>query len=151
MSTVRGEPQWMASAVALAVVPGGSITRLACTRGSPGCCWWRGGPGLPGGGSRRCCSAALGCAMNRTSGGCAGRWPTRGSTSPRPRGAGTRRGEGLLGAAAPWFVLLLVPAYGLMQQAVLQRPLQDQAAVDSRTGLLRYEPWCRMAGEALTC
>ena len=56
---------------------------------------------------------------------------------------------GLLGAAAPWFVLLLVPAYGLMQQAVLLRPLQDQAAVDSRTGLLRYEPWCRMAGEAL--
>lgn len=56
---------------------------------------------------------------------------------------------GLLGAAAPWFVLLLVPAYGLMQQAVLHRPLQDQAAVDSKTGLLCYEPWCRMAGEAL--
>ena len=56
---------------------------------------------------------------------------------------------GLLGAAAPWFVVLLVPAYGLMQQAVLRRPLQDQAAVDSKTGLLRYEPWCRMAGETL--
>jgi len=56
---------------------------------------------------------------------------------------------GLLGAAAPWFVLLLVPGHVMMQQAVLHRPLQDQAAVDSKTGLLRYEPWCRMAGDEL--
>jgi len=50
---------------------------------------------------------------------------------------------GLLGADAPWFIVLLVPAFGLLQQAVLHRPLQEQADRDSKTGLLRYEPWRR--------
>ena len=52
---------------------------------------------------------------------------------------------GLLGAAAPWSVPLLLPAYGLLQQAVLHRPLREQAALDCKTGLLRYEPWLRAA------
>ena len=56
---------------------------------------------------------------------------------------------GLLGAAAPWSMLLLLPAYGLMQQAVLHRPLRDQAALDCKTGLLRYEPWLQAATERL--
>ena len=54
---------------------------------------------------------------------------------------------GLVAAAAPWFVLMLLPAFGLMQQAVLHQPLRDQADVDSKTGLLQYEPWRRVATE----
>ncbi|RIJ71279.1 GGDEF domain-containing protein [Nakamurella silvestris] len=50
---------------------------------------------------------------------------------------------GLLGADAPWFIVLLVPSFGLLQQAVLHRPLQEQADRDAKTGLLRYEPWRR--------
>ena len=48
---------------------------------------------------------------------------------------------GLVGQAGPWFVLLFLPVYGLMQQAVLHRPLRDQATTDAKTGLLRYESW----------
>jgi hypothetical protein len=79
--------------------------------GAPGCCWWPRRSWSSWRWSRRCCSAALGCAMNRTSGGCAGRWPTR-VLPHRGRGVGARRVTGLLGAAAPWFVLLLVHGAG---------------------------------------
>ena len=52
---------------------------------------------------------------------------------------------GLLGVTSPWFVLLLLPVFGLMQQAVLNRPLRDQAGVDAKTGLLQYERWLGLA------
>ena len=40
-----------------------------------------------------------------------------------------------------WFAVLLVPAYGLLQQAALFDPLRREAARDDKTGLLRWEPW----------
>ena len=54
---------------------------------------------------------------------------------------------GLLGASAPWFVLLLVPAYGFLQQSVLHRPLQERATRDPKTGLLHFNAWQRLASD----
>ena len=56
---------------------------------------------------------------------------------------------GLIAMAAPWFLFLLIAPWGLMQQAALQRPLQERAAVDAKTHLLQYESWRQLAiGEA---
>lgn len=44
-------------------------------------------------------------------------------------------------ARLPWFGLLLVPVYALVQQAALFDPLRREAARDDKTGLLRWEPW----------
>jgi diguanylate cyclase (GGDEF)-like protein len=56
---------------------------------------------------------------------------------------------GLLGANAPWFVLLLVPAYAFLQQSVLHRPLQELASRDHKTGLLHFNAWHRLASEEI--
>ncbi len=56
---------------------------------------------------------------------------------------------GLVAATDPWFVLLLLPAYGFLQQSVLHRPLQDQATRDPKTGLLRFDTWQRNAGQEI--
>lgn len=56
---------------------------------------------------------------------------------------------GLLGAGAPWFVLLLIPAYGFLQQSVLHRPLQEQATRDPKTGLLVFTAWQQLAAEEI--
>jgi diguanylate cyclase (GGDEF)-like protein len=48
-------------------------------------------------------------------------------------------------ASAPWFVLLLPPVYGLAQQAALHEPLRELANVDTKTGVLRFESWRRVA------
>jgi diguanylate cyclase (GGDEF)-like protein len=56
---------------------------------------------------------------------------------------------GLLGANAPWFVLLLIPAYGFLQQSVLHRPLQERATRDPKTGLLVFNAWQRLAVEEI--
>jgi diguanylate cyclase (GGDEF)-like protein len=56
---------------------------------------------------------------------------------------------GLLGANAPWFVLMLIPAYGFLQQSVLHRPLQERATRDPKTGLLVFNAWQRMAVEEI--
>ncbi|MGH3317534.1 MAG: GGDEF domain-containing protein [Nocardioidaceae bacterium] len=48
-------------------------------------------------------------------------------------------------ASAPWFLLLLPPVYGLAQQAALHEPLRELANVDSKTGVLRFESWRRVA------
>ena len=45
----------------------------------------------------------------------------------------------------PWFVLLVVPVYGLAQRAALNDTLREQAEVDDKTGLLRFESWRRLA------
>jgi diguanylate cyclase (GGDEF)-like protein len=47
--------------------------------------------------------------------------------------------------ASPWTLPLLLPAYALAQQAVLFDPLRQQATVDAKTGLYRYETWRAMA------
>ena len=56
---------------------------------------------------------------------------------------------GLLGASAPWFVLLLIPAYGFLQQSVLHRPLQERATRDPKTGLLHFNAWQQLASEEI--
>jgi len=56
---------------------------------------------------------------------------------------------GLLGANAPWFVLLLIPAYGFLQQSVLHRPLQERATRDPKTGLLHFNAWQQLASEEI--
>ena len=56
---------------------------------------------------------------------------------------------GLLGANAPWFVLLLIPAYGFLQQSVLHRPMQERATRDPKTGLLHFNAWQRLASEEI--
>jgi diguanylate cyclase (GGDEF)-like protein len=56
---------------------------------------------------------------------------------------------GLLGANAPWFVLLLIPAYGFLQQSVLHRPLQERATRDPKTGLLHFNAWQRLASDEI--
>ncbi len=56
---------------------------------------------------------------------------------------------GLLGANSPWFVLMLIPVYGFVQQSVLHRPLQEQAARDPKTGLLVFNAWQRLAVEEI--
>ena len=56
---------------------------------------------------------------------------------------------GLLGANAPWFVLLMIPAYGFLQHSVLHRPLQERATRDAKTGLLHFNAWQRLASEEL--
>lgn len=45
----------------------------------------------------------------------------------------------------PWFVLLVVPVYGLAQRAAVNDSLREQAEVDDKTGLLRFESWRRLA------
>jgi len=47
--------------------------------------------------------------------------------------------------AGAWFELLLVPVFVLAQQAVLHEPLRERAETDGKTGLLRFEPWRRLA------
>ncbi len=44
-----------------------------------------------------------------------------------------------------WFVLLVVPVYGLAQRAAVNDSLREQAEVDDKTGLLRFESWRRLA------
>jgi diguanylate cyclase (GGDEF)-like protein len=44
-----------------------------------------------------------------------------------------------------WFLVLLVPVYGLTQRAVLHEPLRERAELDGKTGLLRFESWRRLA------
>jgi diguanylate cyclase (GGDEF)-like protein len=48
-------------------------------------------------------------------------------------------------SSAPWFLLLLPPVYGLAQQAALHEPLRELANVDTKTGVLRFESWRRVA------
>ncbi len=48
-------------------------------------------------------------------------------------------------ASNPWLLPLLLPAYGLAQQAALHDPLAQQAKTDSKTGLYRYESWRSLA------
>ena len=43
--------------------------------------------------------------------------------------------------AGAWFLLLLVPVYGLAQRAALHEPLRERAETDGKTGLLRFESW----------
>jgi diguanylate cyclase (GGDEF)-like protein len=43
--------------------------------------------------------------------------------------------------AGAWFMLLLVPVYGLAQRAALHEPLRERAETDEKTGLLRFESW----------
>ncbi|MDT4918006.1 MAG: hypothetical protein QOH89_2706 [Pseudonocardiales bacterium] len=40
-----------------------------------------------------------------------------------------------------WYVVLLAPAYALVQQAALFGPLRREATRDDKTGLLRFETW----------
>jgi len=40
-----------------------------------------------------------------------------------------------------WFLLLLLPVYGLAQRAVMTAPLRERAETDDKTGLLRFESW----------
>jgi diguanylate cyclase (GGDEF)-like protein len=47
--------------------------------------------------------------------------------------------------AGAWFELLLVPVFVLAQRAVLHEPLRERADTDGKTGLLRFEPWRRLA------
>lgn len=47
--------------------------------------------------------------------------------------------------AGAWFELLLVPVYVLAQRAVLHEPMRERAETDGKTGLLRFEPWRRLA------
>jgi diguanylate cyclase (GGDEF)-like protein len=56
---------------------------------------------------------------------------------------------GLLGANAPWFVILMIPAYWFLQQSVLHRPLQELADHDPKTGLLHYHAWHRQATDEI--
>ena len=56
---------------------------------------------------------------------------------------------GLLGANAPWFVMLMVPAYWFLQQSVLHRPLQELVDHDPKTGLLHYNAWHRQATDEI--
>jgi diguanylate cyclase (GGDEF)-like protein len=56
---------------------------------------------------------------------------------------------GLLGANAPWFVILMFPAYWFLQQSVLHRPLQELADHDPKTGLLHYNAWHRQASDEI--
>jgi len=44
-----------------------------------------------------------------------------------------------------WFLLLLVPVYGLAQRAVMHEPLRERAETDDKTGLLRFESWRSLA------
>ena len=56
---------------------------------------------------------------------------------------------GLLGANAPWFVVLMIPTYWFLQQSVLHRPLQELADHDPKTGLLHYNAWHRQATDEI--
>ncbi|HYG95452.1 MAG TPA: GGDEF domain-containing protein [Nocardioides sp.] len=54
--------------------------------------------------------------------------------------------------SAPWFLALLLPVWALAQLAALHEPLRLRADRDELTGLLRYEPWRRLAGlDAARC
>jgi len=55
----------------------------------------------------------------------------------------------LVGASEPWFVFLLIPAYGFLQMSVLHRPLQELATRDAKTGLLHFNAWQRQASEEI--
>jgi diguanylate cyclase (GGDEF)-like protein len=44
-----------------------------------------------------------------------------------------------------WFLVLLVPVYGLAQRAAMHEPLRELAEKDGKTGLLRFESWRRIA------
>jgi diguanylate cyclase (GGDEF)-like protein len=44
-----------------------------------------------------------------------------------------------------WFLLLLIPVYGLAQRAVMHEPLREKAETDDKTGLLRFESWRSLA------
>ena len=44
-----------------------------------------------------------------------------------------------------WFLLLLLPVYGLAQRAVMTAPLRERAETDEKTGLLRFESWRELA------
>ena len=48
-------------------------------------------------------------------------------------------------ASNPWLLPLMLPAYGLAQQAALHDPLAQQAKTDPKTGLYRYESWRSLA------
>jgi diguanylate cyclase (GGDEF)-like protein len=50
-----------------------------------------------------------------------------------------------LWAGGAWFLILLLPIYGLAQRAALHEPLRELAELDDKTGLLRYESWRRLA------
>jgi len=50
-------------------------------------------------------------------------------------------------AGNPWLLPLMLPAYGLAQQAALHEPLIQQAKTDAKTGLYRYESWRALALE----
>jgi diguanylate cyclase (GGDEF)-like protein len=50
-------------------------------------------------------------------------------------------------ASNPWLLPLMLPAYGLAQQAALHEPLTQQAKTDAKTGVYRYESWRVLALE----
>jgi diguanylate cyclase (GGDEF)-like protein len=56
---------------------------------------------------------------------------------------------GLIGATAPWFLPLLLPAFWFLQQSVLHRPLREQATHDPKTGLLHFVAWQRIAQDEI--
>ena len=41
----------------------------------------------------------------------------------------------------PGFLLLALPAFGLIQRGLLHQPLKEEARCDAKTGLLNYEAW----------
>jgi len=48
-------------------------------------------------------------------------------------------------ASNPWLLPLMLPAYGLAQQAALHDPLAQLARTDAKTGVYRYESWRGLA------
>lgn len=51
----------------------------------------------------------------------------------------------LIWSESPWIGILLIPIYAFVQQAVVFEPLRAAAQTDSKTGLMRYEPWRAMS------
>jgi diguanylate cyclase (GGDEF)-like protein len=47
--------------------------------------------------------------------------------------------------ALSWFVLFMIPVYGLTQRAAMHEPLLERANTDAKTGLLRFEAWRLLA------
>jgi diguanylate cyclase (GGDEF)-like protein len=77
-------------------------------------------------------------------------WLRRTLTSPRfyvTEGAMVLVGglSAAVWASNPWLLPLMLPAYGLAQQAALHEPLAQQAKTDPKTGVYRYESWRGLA------
>ena len=51
--------------------------------------------------------------------------------------------------ASPWMLPFAVPAYALIQRAMLHEPLRARADTDGKTGLLNYDAWRPLAEREL--